>query len=175
MLLEGELPRSSRKEFDLGAAATVQALKLEVLSNWGDLPQTHLSEFEAVGAQAAGAQANPSAIDGLYAHEYGPIVLRRDGNKVTGCYINGTGVLNGLIDGRVIRLGYLETASHRLGSVVWVAAHDQLFGFWFGPLDTMGSPWNAPKVSDLTGDLGGCAYLAPQAASAQTTNADSGR
>jgi hypothetical protein len=161
LLLEGELPRSSRAEYALAAPATVEALRLEILDNWGDEARTHLAEFEAIGSKVEGAPVNASGIDGLYAHEYGPIALRRDGDKVSGCYLNGAGALEGLVSGRVMRLAFLEPANGRMGAVTFVAAHDQLYGFWFNPLDAMGSPWNAPKVAGLVGDLGKCAWLRP--------------
>lgn len=162
-VLAGELPPSVRKEFLLDSPVTVRRLRLRILDNWGTHSRTALSEVEAHGRPREPAQRNDEtqSINGIYDHVYGPIVLWRSGRKVDGCYLDGEGLLRGFIDGRVIRLAYLETTSERMGTAVFVPAHDRLFGFWFDHKNRMGSPWNAPKIGDLKHNLGGCTGYVP--------------
>lgn len=156
ILLEDELAPSSDMKFEFASAATVRRLRLELLSNWDDMPRTRLSEIRAFGTRLELDAGPDFDINGIYEHNYGPIVLRRNGNLVEGCYLDGRGLLNGVMNGRVLRLAYLEREDSRMGTALFVAAHEKLFGFWFGSRNEMGSPWNAPKIGSLAADLGGC-------------------
>lgn len=156
-IFDGELAKGERETFKLDKPVRARWLKLVVESNWGDESQSYLAEFEALGTLEERAQVSKDDIDGVYDHEYGAIVLRKDGSRVTGCYGDGRGRLEGQIYGRILRMTFLEPDMPSIGAATFAWANDTIFGFWYQRDDQMGSPWTANKISGLEDvDLGGC-------------------
>lgn len=168
-LFEGEAAKDKKTSFKLDKPVSARWIKLVVNSNWNGAGLTRLSEFEVHGDLKQRGAGGVSDVSGYYTHEYGPIVLRQDGDRVYGCYNNGSGRIEGVILGRTMRLGWLESEQKSVGAATLVAAKDQLYGFWYRDGDRMGSPWNATKVSDLAkADLGTCRdKLYPKSSPAQ--------
>lgn len=156
-LFEAEAKENARSVFALDAPASARWLKLVIHSNWANAGATRLSEFEALGDLDERGAASIADVSGVYAHEYGPIILRQQGNAIDGCYSNGLGTLRGTIFGRIMRLAWFSAAEGSIGAATLVPADGRLYGFWRRPGDEMGSPWNATRTGDLTSaDLNGC-------------------
>ncbi len=170
-IYDGEAAKDQRSRFTLKTPISARWIKLVVKDNWNGGGQTRLSEFEIQGELESRGAGGVADVSGYYTHEYGPILLRQDGNRIHGCYNNGNGQLEGVIFGRIMRLGWYEASGNSIGAATLVAAKDQLYGFWYREGDRMGSPWNAAKVSDLAkADLGTCRdklYPKPSPAVAQ--------
>ena len=145
--------------------ATARWLRLRVDSNWAGSGQTRLSDLAILGTLDQRGGAAIADASGVYAHEYGPILLRQKGNEVFGCYNDGLGTLRGTVFGRIMRLAWYSKAEGSIGAATLVAANGKLYGFWYRPEDRMGSPWNAVREGGLDGaDLGKCrAALYPPA------------
>lgn len=165
MLFAGEAPKELRTRFVLPKPVRARWLKLEVRSNWGTTNQSRLSELEIQGKLEGRGTSPDDEVSGYYTHEYGPIILRKDGDKVYGCYNDGDGKLLGIGFGRVLRVAWHNPGEISIGMATFVPAHGKLYGFWYRDSDRMGSPWNAVKVKDLADvDLGTCrASLYPDA------------
>lgn len=157
-IIDGEAPKDQRTRFDLPAPAHARWIKLVVESNWNGQGQTRLADFGVLGELDKRGDAAPADVSGVYAHEYGPILLRQDGNVVHGCYNDGAGRIEGLIYGRIMRLAWQMPNDKSIGSATLVAANNKLYGFWYRDGDRMGSPWNATLTSSLaTAKIGDCA------------------
>lgn len=148
-ITQGEAAKNARLRFDLATPIRAQWLKLVVDGNWAGGGETRLSEFAVLGKLDRPDADAPVDVSGEYSHEYGPIVLRQDGDVIHGCFNNGYGRLEGLIFGRVLRLAYVEPGKKAAGMATFVASGDKLYGFWYREADQMGSPWNAVKVHPL--------------------------
>lgn len=157
VVFEGEAPREQRTRFVLPKPVKARWLKLEIRSNWGTGPQTRLSELEVQGKLVNRVTASDDEVNGYYKHEYGPIILRKAGDLIYGCYSNGLGKLAGLGFGRTLRLAWYSPRESSIGMATLVPAHGRLYGFWYRDGDRMGSPWNAVKEKTLAeADLGTC-------------------
>lgn len=156
-IYEGEVPKEQRTRIALPKPAKARWLKLEVRSNWGKTTQTRLSELEIQGKLESRGASPDDEVSGYYTHEYGPIILRKEGDKVYGCYNNGDGKLLGIGFGRVLRVAWHNPGEVSIGMATFVPAHGKLYGFWYRDSDRMGSPWNAVKVKNLADlDLATC-------------------
>ena len=156
-LIEGEAKADAQTVVKLPKPATARWLRLRVDSNWAGSGQTRLSDLAILGTLDQRGGAAIADASGVYAHEYGPILLRQKGNEVFGCYNDGLGTLRGTVFGRIMRLAWYSKAEGSIGAATLVAANGKLYGFWYRPEDKMGSPWNAVRESGLAGaDLGKC-------------------
>ncbi len=140
-VLEGR--RFDRVEKRLDRPVEARWIKVEVLSNHGHPHYTEISELEAYGepvAQAAQAKQDPS---GIYQTNYGPLLLKVEGDRVEGCYELDKGYVYGTTDGRVLRLNWIEHGGEERGTAVLVLASTgflnglwyeagKLSGTWFG-------------------------------------------
>ncbi|WP_286748634.1 discoidin domain-containing protein [Sphingopyxis sp. SCN 67-31] len=159
ILVEGEAKADARTVVKLPTPASARWLRLRIDSNWKGSGPTRLSDLAVLGTldrrgDAAVADADAS---GVYSHEYGPILLRQQGNEIFGCYNDGLGTLRGTVFGRIMRLAWYSNEEGSIGAATLVAANGKLYGFWYRPEDKMGSPWNAVRESGLAGaDLGKC-------------------
>ena len=159
-IYSGEAAKDQRTLFKLDKPVSARWLRLVIESNWAGSGQTRLSEFAVEGELDQKGAGGVADVSGYYTHEYGPILLRQDGDHVRGCYNNGSGRLEGVIHGRVMRLGWYEAGQGSVGAATLVAAKDQLYGFWYREGDKMGSPWNAVKAPPPAGaDKGACAGI----------------
>ena len=170
IIFEGEAPKEQRTRFVLQKPVKARWLKLEVRSNWGTSAQTRLSELEIQGRLEDRVTASDDEVSGYYTHEYGPIILRKDGDRVYGCYNNGDGKLAGIGFGRVLRVAWHAPGEVSIGMATFAPAHGKLYGFWYRDGDRMGSPWNAVKEKTLAEtDLGICrASIYPESKGAAT-------
>lgn len=165
-VFEGEAPNDQRTRFVLPKPVSARWFKLDVRSNWGASPQSRLSELEIQGQLEDRGTAPDDEVSGYYTHEYGPIILRKEGDRVYGCYNNGDGKLAGIGFGRVLRLAWHAPGEVSIGMATFAPAHGKLYGFWYRDGDRMGSPWNAVKEKSLAEtDLGTCrASVYPESA-----------
>lgn len=156
-ILDAEIPADQRTRLSLPKPVDARWLKLVIRDNWAGGGQSRLSEVEAIGTFVKRVTAPDQPISAYYTHEYGGIALTRKGPFVTGCYNDGAGLLSGLLIGRVMRLAWAEPGERHIGMATLVAAHGDVYGFWFRDGDRMGSPWNSHRVSRLEdADLGKC-------------------
>lgn len=163
-LVEGEAEADAQTVVQL-PETTARWLRLRIDSNWAGSGQTRLSDLTILGTLEQRGAAAVADASGVYSHEYGPILLRQQGNEVFGCYNDGLGTLRGTVFGRIMRLAWFSKEEGSIGMATLVPANGRLYGFWYRPEDKMGSPWNATKESGLDGiDLGKCrAALYPPA------------
>jgi len=157
VLVEGEAKADAQTVVKLPKESTARWLRLRIDSNWAGKGQTRLSDLAVIGTLDQRGAAATADVSGLYSHEYGPILLRQQGDQIFGCYNDGLGTLRGTIFGRIMRLAWFSKDEGSIGAATLVAANGKLYGFWYRPEDRMGSPWNAVREGGLDGaDLGKC-------------------
>lgn len=164
-LVEGEARADALTVMKLPRALSARWLRLRIDSNWAGSGPTRLSDVAVLGTLDQRGAAAAADVGGVYAHEYGPILLRQQGSEIFGCYNDGLGTLRGTLFGRIMRLAWFSKREGSIGSATLVVANGRLYGFWYRPEDKMGSPWNAVRKGALRpAALGACrAALYPAA------------
>ncbi len=138
--------KGGRKEFALPQGTVAQWMKIVVATNWGHPTYTELMEAELFGTPI-GSPAHPS-LTGVYRTNYGPLSLLQQGNLVTGCYQQGTGIVSGAANGRVLNFEWRQSGNHTgtammvldsrgkvLNGVWYNAGQTAIAGEWVGTRD----------------------------------------
>jgi len=153
-VLTAEAAQGKRTTLPLPAGTRARWLKIDVTSNWGHGAYTEIMEIEATGTPVGPAPAARS-VEGVYATNYNLMLVRQDGDQVTGCYDWDHGALNGTTDGRVIRFEWREDGP-QIGTAIMVLSErgnvlnglwyegGALKGIWYGP---RAKPGRRPKCS----------------------------
>ena len=130
-------------------------LRLNVKNNHGSKSYIELMEVRGFGKQLTRTPFPP--VSGTYQTNNGDLHLKQDGTSVSGCYGTAGGLINGGIDGRVMKLTWRE-GSGDAGTAVLVFSADgkELFGFTWNDGEDLGAGrvWDGTKQS---ADIGGCA------------------
>jgi len=81
-------------------------LRLTIAGNQGDAQYTELMGFRAFGGVEP--MAVLADVSGTYATDYNDFHIRQHGSAIVGCYNHDGGLLEGTLDGRVMRLSWHE-------------------------------------------------------------------
>lgn len=139
-----ELPKQAVHDVPLPAGTVARWVKLVVTGNHGNANYTELTEVRASGAPV-GAATTPK-ITGNYKTNYGDLNLSNTGGRITGCYYDGSGVVNGASDGRNINFEWRQPG--RRGTAVMVlSSAGALNGYWFENGARQGV-WFGERLSD---------------------------
>jgi OmpA-OmpF porin, OOP family len=136
--------------FPVQAAVPGRWVRLTFHNNHGDPNYLELMEFRARGQVLA--RTSFADISATYHTNFGDMHIRQQGTSVVGCYEHAEGLLEGGIEGRVMKLGWHET--HQEGPAIMVFSSDgkQLFGLWWHTGDKgAGNDWNGTKTSNVVG------------------------
>ena len=136
--------------FPVQAAVPGRWVRLTFHNNHGDPDYLELMEFKARGQVLS--QTSFADISGTYHTNYGDMHIRQQGTSVVGCYEHAEGLLEGGIEGRVMKLGWHETGQEGPAIMVFSSDGKQLFGLWWHTGDNgSGSDWNGTKASNVVG------------------------
>jgi OmpA-OmpF porin, OOP family len=138
------------QKFPVQAAVPGRWVRLTFHNNHGDPDYLELMEFKARGKRVSTTAF--ADISGTYHTNYGDMHIRQQGTSVVGCYEHAEGMLEGGIEGRVMKLGWHETTQEGPAIMVFSSDGKQLFGLWWHTGDTgYGSIWNGDKTSKEVG------------------------
>lgn len=140
------------QKFPVLAAVPGRWLRLTIKNNHGAKDYTELMDFRGYGEQLTKTPF-PEA-SGTYATNYKDFHLRQQGTAVTGCYEYKDGLLNGGIEGRVMKFTWQER--DRKGPSIFVFSQDgtQFFGLWWpegGYENSTGQIWTGKRKSTAIG------------------------
>lgn len=139
------------------AQATVPGrwVRLTIDGNQGDAEYTELMGFRGFGgAEPVAALAD---VSGTYATNYNDFHIRQQGSAIIGCYNHDGGLLEGTLDGRVMRLSWREEGGPEDdGPATLVLSPDgtSFRGVWWHHGGGKGSPqgeWNGTRQSPTVG------------------------
>ncbi|MEO6260223.1 MAG: OmpA family protein [Thermoanaerobaculia bacterium] len=143
--------RADRQSFPVTATLPGRWVRLGILNNQGSPEYVELMDFRGYGRQISKSPF-PDA-SGTYDTSYGLFHLKQEGTSVTGCYEFAGGLLNGGIEGRVMKFSWRESSTHGPALMVFSSDGKQLFGVWGrgdGPVP-MNNVWDGKKVSSEVG------------------------
>jgi outer membrane protein OmpA-like peptidoglycan-associated protein len=131
-------------------------LRLTIQNNHGSSEYTELMDFRAFGKQLT--QTPLPDVSGTYESDYNDFHLRQQGTSVTGCYEWDEGVLNGGIEGRIMKFTWQERDGKGPAVMVFTSNGEKFFGLWWyeGQVSAAGE-WNGTKKSQ---EVGGCSHWA---------------
>jgi hypothetical protein len=122
-------------------------VRLTIKNNHGAADYTELMDFRGYGSQLT--QTPLPEASGTYETNYNDFHLRQQGTSVTGCYESSEGLLNGGIEGRIMKITWRE--GDRKGPAVMVFSRDgkKFFGLWWdeGSEEQTGGVWNGTLKS----------------------------
>jgi outer membrane protein OmpA-like peptidoglycan-associated protein len=155
------------QSFPTSAPVAGRWLRLVMKSNHGSKHYMELMEVRGFGKQLS--QTAFQNASGTYETNYGNFHLRQEGTSVTGCYEHDGGLLNGGIEGRVMKFTWREEGGESdRGPALMVFSPDgkDMFGLWWteGQTDRAGGTWDGKKISS---DVGSCPHWAGTGAEAQ--------
>jgi outer membrane protein OmpA-like peptidoglycan-associated protein len=148
--------QEDKQSFPVTVEESGKWLRLTIKNNHGSSEFTELMDFRAFGKQLT--QTPLPDVSGTYKSDYNDFHLRQQGTSVTGCYEYKEGVLNGGIEGRIMKFTWQE--GNRKGPAVMVFTSDgeKFFGLWWNEgQERAAGTWNGVKKSQ---EVGGCPHWA---------------
>jgi OmpA-OmpF porin, OOP family len=138
-------------------------VRLTIKTTQGSTQYSELFSFRGFGKKPSFTTLE--TISGAYSSSYANFHLRQQGTALTGCYEYKEGLLNGAVEGRVMKITWQE--KDKTGPAVMVFSNDgkTFRGFWWYSGNETGAPsgtWNGTKIS---GDVGGCPHWSGSVAS----------
>jgi len=134
-------------------------VRLTIKNNYGSSEYSELFSFKGYGKLPE--KYAPSTIAGTYSTDYAEFHVRQEGTTLTGCYEYDDGLLDGAIEGRMMKITWQESGGpDDTGPALMVFSEDgQSFrGYYWNKGQESGPPagnWDGIKVSE---DVGGCPH-----------------
>jgi len=141
-------------------------VRLTVADNHGDAEWVEVMGFRGYAARPPAAP--PLAVAGTFESDYGDFHLRQQGTALVGCYEHDGGLLEGSIEGRVMKLTWREDGGPEdKGPALMILAPDgkSFRGFWWSGDDvsstgagTWDGKWKSATVGTCphwSGSVGG--------------------
>lgn len=161
-VLEASLAdKTDGQRFPAAATTPAQWVRLTLIDNHGSQGWTELFSFRGFGVKPPPSELTD--ISGTYESTFSQFHLRRQGTALTGCYEYEEGLLDGTIEGRVMKLTWQEAGgADDCGPAIMVFSRDgQSFrGFYWERDNEKEAPsgsWEGRKVST---EVGGCPHWA---------------
>lgn len=145
--------------FPAAAPTPGRWVRLTIVNNQGNGEWTELFGFRGFGEKPA--MALPDNISGTYASDYSAFHVLQQGTALSGCYEWDEGLLDGVIDGRVMKITWRESGGpDDSGPAVMVFAPDgkSFRGYFWNVGYGNGSPngtWDGKLTSR---SVGGCPH-----------------
>lgn len=147
--------KEDNQRFPVTVEKSGKWLRLTILNNHGSGEYTELMEFHAFGKQLT--ETPFPDVSGTYKTNYNDFHLLQQGTSVTGCYEYREGLLNGGIEGRIMKFTWRETDSKGPAIMVFTSDGKKFIGRWWyeGKENEPGGIWNGTKISE---EVGGCPH-----------------
>ena len=151
--------KTDGQKFSAAKRTPARWIRLTLRDNHGSEGWTELFGFRGFGPKPAPTSLGD--LSGTYDSSYSQFHIRQQGTALTGCYEYDDGLLNGAIEGRVMKLSWQESGGpDDRGPAVMVFARDgkSFRGFYWGQGQEKSAPsgsWDGKKIS---AQVGGCPH-----------------
>ena len=140
--------RVDNQRFPASRDAPGRWVRLTVKNNHGSTAMIQLNDFRALGSQLT--QTQQPDVSGTYTSSVGDMHVRQEGTAVTGCYYTRSGVFDGGLENRAVKLSWCEDCGkpdQTKGGAVWVfsPAGDSFVGLY----------WNEGQTGPAEGSFEG--------------------
>ncbi|MBU1700056.1 MAG: OmpA family protein [Candidatus Eisenbacteria bacterium] len=150
---------TGRQSFPARTKTPARWVRLTIRNNQGSEAWTELFSFQGFGEKPA--MAPPGNISGTYETSYSNFHVLQQGTALTGCYEYDEGLLEGTIEGRVMKITWREGGGpDDRGPAVMVFTPDGktfqgFWWFWGGENEAPNGSWEGKKIS---AEVGGCPH-----------------
>jgi OmpA-OmpF porin, OOP family len=144
------------QSFPSAKAPASRWVRLTIKTNQGSTTYSELFSFRGYGKRPS--FSTPEHISGTYSTNYSNFHLRQQGTALTGCYEFKEGLLNGAIEGRVMKLTWQQNNGNGPAVMVFSKDGKTFKGFWWYSASAKSAPsgtWTGTKMSN---DVGGCPH-----------------
>lgn len=143
---------TDKQKFKAEKAIPGHWLRLTIRTNHGSAEYTELFGFRGYGVKPEPGKS--PTISGTYSTNYSDFHVQQQGTALAGCYEHADGLLNGAIEGRIMKITWQE-GPEKNGPAIMVFSSDgkSFKGFWWHE-KAEGAPagiWNGIKTSDTVG------------------------
>jgi outer membrane protein OmpA-like peptidoglycan-associated protein len=151
--------QADNQAFKASKALSGSWVRLTVKNNHGNTSWTELLGFRGFGGKPP-QKAPLGDISGTYSTSYSKFHVRQQGTALVGCYESNDGLLDGAIEGRVMKITWRENEGKSVGPAVMVFAADgkSFRGYWWHKGGENGNPhgrWDGEKIG---AQVGGCPH-----------------
>jgi len=149
------IKKEDNQRFPVTVDKSGKWLRLTILNNHGSSQYTELMEFHVFGKQLT--KTPFPDVSGTYRTNYNDFHLLQQGTSVTGCYEYDEGLLNGGIEGRIMKFTWRELDGKGPAIMVFTSDGKKFIGRWWyeGKESGPGGIWNGTKISK---EVGGCPH-----------------
>lgn len=151
--------KTDQQSFPVTMVTPARWVRLTIQTNWGNAEWTELFSFRGFGEKpAVSMQTN---ISGTYESSYAEFHVRQQGTALVGCYEHDGGLLDGTIEGRVMKITWREEGGpddHGPAVMVFSPDGKSFRGFWWysgGEKEAPSGKWEGKKLS---ADVGTCPH-----------------
>jgi outer membrane protein OmpA-like peptidoglycan-associated protein len=151
--------KTDRQNFKPTKLLSSRWIRLTIHTNHGNESWTELLSFRGYGVKPK--QSLPlENISGTYETDYSTFHVRQQGTALVGCYEYNDGLLDGAIEGRVMKITWREGENTGPAVMVFAADGKSFRGYWWHKGNVMEAPsgnWDGKKIGF---QVGGCPHWA---------------
>ena len=151
--------KKDRQKFNALKLIGARWIRLTIHSNQGSDAWTELLSFRGYGEKPAIGSPLEN-ISGTYDTDYSKFHVRQQGTALVGCYEYSEGLLDGLIEGRVMKITWREGENRGPAVMVFNPDGKRFRGYFWHDGQEKSAPageWNGKKVNS---QVGGCLHWA---------------
>ncbi len=128
-------------------------IRLTIHNNYGNESWTELLSFKGFGVKPIETEPLEN-ISGTYETDYSTFHVRQQGTALVGCYEYNDGLLDGVIEGRIMKITWREGENTGPALMVFTADGKTFRGYYWGKGQEKGVPtgnWDGRKVNEKVG------------------------
>ncbi len=144
------------QSFPSAKAPASRWVRLTIKTNRGSTTYSELFSFRGYGKRPS--YSTPENISGTYSTNYSNFHLKQQGTALTGCYEWKEGLLNGAIEGRVMKLTWQQNNGNGPAVMVFSKDGKTFRGFWWYSAGAKSAPSGTWTGTKLSNDVGGCPH-----------------
>jgi len=148
--------RADMQAFPAAKKAPARWVRLTIRNNHGNQEWTELFGFRGFGEKPV--STTPANISGTYDSSYSQFHILQQGTALSGCYEYNEGLMEGSIEGRVMKLTWREGENRGPAVMVFARDANSFRGYYWHQGGEKGAPagsWDGKKVS---ANVGGCPH-----------------
>jgi len=151
--------KADGQRFKAAKAVNGRWVRLTIHSNYGSESWTELLSIRGFGVKPK-IPPPLGDISGNYETTFSKFHVRQQGTALVGCYESSDGLLDGAIEGRVMKITWRENEGKSVGPAVMVFAPDgrSFRGYWWHAGNDKKAPDGNWEGKKLSAEVGGCPH-----------------
>ncbi len=152
-------PSANNQRFKADKIKNGRYIRLTIVNNHGSAQYSELFSFRGYGIKPEIASPIEN-ISGTYSTDYSNFHVKQQGTALVGCYEYDEGLLDGIIEGRLMKITWVEKEGRGPAVMVFSPDGKSFRGYWWYSGNEKNQPdgsWDGEKISS---DVGGCPHWA---------------